>query len=42
MLVEDMIISVGENIYPREIEEAIIKHPAVREVAVIDVPDLHG
>lgn len=36
---KDMIISGGENIYPREIEEVIIKHPSVREVAVIGIPD---
>jgi len=36
---KDMIISGGENIYPREIEEALVKHSAVREVAVIGIPD---
>jgi acyl-CoA synthetase (AMP-forming)/AMP-acid ligase II len=36
---KDMIISGGENIYSREVEEAVITHGAVSEVAVIGVPD---
>ena len=36
---KDMIISGGENIYSREVEEAIATHPAVMEVAVIGVKD---
>ncbi|MBB6181050.1 acyl-CoA synthetase [Pseudorhizobium flavum] len=35
----DMYISGGSNIYPREIEEKILLHPDVREVAVLGVPD---
>jgi len=35
----DMIISGGFNIYPKEIEDAIVIHPKVKEVAVIGVPD---
>ncbi len=36
---KDMICSGGENIYSREVEEALAAHPAVAEVAVIGVPD---
>jgi long-chain acyl-CoA synthetase len=36
---KDLIISAGENIYPREIEEVLALHPKVREVAVIGVKD---
>lgn len=37
--VKDMIISGGENIYSKEVENAVHAHPAVRECAVIGVPD---
>jgi fatty-acyl-CoA synthase len=36
---KDMFISGGENVYPVEIEQYLSSHPAVREVAVVGVPD---
>jgi acyl-CoA synthetase (AMP-forming)/AMP-acid ligase II len=38
---KDMIVSGGENIYSREVEEALLTHPAVAQAAVIGVPDRH-
>ncbi|GHE62423.1 fatty-acyl-CoA synthase [Streptomyces griseoaurantiacus] len=37
--VKDMFVSGGENVYPAEVEDALLGHPAVRECAVIGVPD---
>jgi len=36
---KDMIVSGGENIYPREIEELLYRHPKIHDVAVIGIPD---
>jgi fatty-acyl-CoA synthase len=36
---KDMIIRGGENIYPRELEELLFRHPKVGEVAVVGLPD---
>ena len=37
--IKDMVIRGGENVYPREIEEYLYRHPKVEEVQVIGVPD---
>lgn len=36
---DDMIIRGGQNIYPQEIEDALMKHPAVEEAAIVGMPD---
>jgi len=38
---KDMIITGGENVYPLEVENVLYRYPAVKEVAVIGVPDPH-
>lgn len=37
--VKDMFVSGGENVYPAEVEDALLAHPAIAECAVIAVPD---
>jgi long-chain acyl-CoA synthetase len=38
---KELIVRGGYNVYPREIEEVLYEHPAVREAAVIGIPDDH-
>jgi acyl-CoA synthetase (AMP-forming)/AMP-acid ligase II len=37
----ELIISGGFNVYPREVEEVLLRHPAIAQVSVIAVPDDH-
>jgi len=37
--IKDMVIRGGENIYPREVEEFLFRHPKIEDVAVVGVPD---
>jgi long-chain acyl-CoA synthetase len=36
---KDMIVTGGENVYPKEVEEVLYRHPAVMEAAIIGIPD---
>lgn len=37
--IKEMIISMGENIYPREVEEVLYQYPGIKESAIIGIPD---
>lgn len=37
--IKDMIIVAGENVYPAEVENALCEHPAIKEAAVVGIPD---
>ncbi len=40
---KDLIIRGGYNVYPREVEEVLMRHPAVKQVAIIGIPhETHG
>jgi len=39
--IKELIIKGGENIAPREIDEALLRHPAVLEAAAVGIPDKH-
>ncbi|MBK5217942.1 MAG: acyl-CoA synthetase, partial [Propionibacteriales bacterium] len=36
---DDMVISGGENVFPRELEDALIDHPGISDVVVTGIPD---
>jgi acyl-CoA synthetase (AMP-forming)/AMP-acid ligase II len=36
---DDMIVSGGENLFPREVEDLLVEHPGVADVAIVGVPD---
>ena len=38
---KDMIKSRGENVYPRDVEEVLFRHPAVKDAVVVGIPDRH-
>ena len=37
--IKDMVIRGGENVYPREVEEFLYRHPKIQDVQVFGVPD---